>query len=134
MGEGLASFQRRMKAIPEAARLAVGPAVMNAAEDVADTMRSLVPVDTGALAKSIEVTGPGETTPAYSQPGGAMILGPLTAAVTVGNTEVRYAHLVEYGTTEAHAQPYFWPGFRLSRKRAAAKIKRAIGKAIKGAK
>jgi HK97 gp10 family phage protein len=55
----------------------------------------------------------------------------LEAIVTVGNTDVRYPHLVEYGTSDTPAQPFFWPGFRLTRKRAANRIKRAISTAVK---
>ncbi|OHC54488.1 MAG: hypothetical protein A3D16_09945 [Rhodobacterales bacterium RIFCSPHIGHO2_02_FULL_62_130] len=134
MGEGLASFQRRMQAIPEAVRRAVDPALLRGGEAVADAIRALAPVDEGALLASVTVTGPGQATPAYSQPGGAAVVPDNAAAVTVGNTDVRYPHLVEYGTTHAAAQPFFWPGFRLSRKKAAAQIKRGISKAIRGAK
>ena len=101
---------------------------------MARTMRALVPEDTGALKASITVTGPGQATPAYSQPGGAVLVGETQAAVTAGNTDVRYAHLVEYGTRHAAAQPFFWPAERLHRKKATAKIRRAIGKAVRGRK
>lgn len=56
------------------------------------------------------------------------------AAITVGNTDVRYPHLQEYGTSFHAAQPFFWPGFRMGRKRVLNRIKRAIGKAIREAK
>lgn len=157
---GLSSFQRRMRAIPEAARKAVQPALLREANKIADTMRLLAPVDEGDLKKSIAVTGPGQATPPYSQPGGAMVAPELTAVITAGNAEVRYAHLVEFGaaphdvskgaaTVEgriravfkggtqhpgAPAQPFFWPGFRVHRKKTLAAIKRAIGKAIREAK
>lgn len=131
---GLSSFQRRMQAIPEAAREAIKPALVKAAGDVADAQRLLVPRDTGDLAASIAVTGPGLSTPPYSQPGGSMVVPENSAAITVGSTDVRYGHLVEHGTEHAPAQPYFWPGFRMTRKKAAEKIKRAIGKAIREAK
>ena len=131
---GLSSFQRRMRAIPEAVRQAVGPALVAAAEGVAETQRALAPVDEGGLRASIKVTGPGQTTPAYSQPGGAFTVPENAAAVTAGNSEVRYPHLQEFGTTFHQAQPFFWPGFRLTRKAAVAKIKRAIGKAVRAAK
>ena len=42
--------------------------------------------------------------------------------------------LNEYGTSHHEAQPFFWPGFRMGRKRALNRIKRAIGKAIREAK
>lgn len=135
---GLSSFQRRMRAIPKAARAAVAPALVKSAEEIADVMRSLAPDDpaTGApdLKSSIVVTGPGQSTPPYSQPGGSKIVEENAAAITAGNADVRYPHLQEYGTTHHAAQPFFWPGFRLGRKRALARIKRAIGKAIKEAK
>lgn len=131
---GLSSFQRRMRAIPEAARKAVQPALVDAAELVADMQRRLAPVDEGDLVASIAVTGPGRQTPPYSQPGGALTVPENAAAVTVGNSEVRYPHLQEFGTTFHAAQPFFWPGFRLTRKAATAKIKRAIGKAVRAAK
>lgn len=131
---GLSSFQKRMRAIPEAARKAVQPALIQGAEDIATFQRGLAPRDEGKLIDSIAVTGPGQSTPAYSQPGGATVVPENSVAITAGNTDVRYPHLQEYGTTHHTAQPFFWPGFRLGRKRAMARIKRAIGKAIKDAR
>lgn len=131
---GLSSFQRRMRAIPEAARLAVAPALVRAGDDVADAIRALAPVEDGDLRASVAVTGPGQATPPYSQPGGAAVVPENAVAVTVGNDAVRYAHLQEYGTANAAAQPYFWPGFRMARKAAAAKVKAAIGRAVRKAR
>jgi len=131
---GLRSFQNRMAAIPREVRRAVSPAVVDAAEDVAGLMQELAPEDTGALSASIVVTPPLQSTPAYSQPGGSRVAPPNAALITAGNTNVRYAHLVEFGTARADAQPFFWPGFRLGSKRAADKIKRAIRKAVREAK
>lgn len=131
---GLKSFQKRMAAIPVAARAAVQPALVKGAEEIAAIQRSLAPRDEGDLIDSIEVTGPGQNTPPYSQPGGSMVVPENMAAITVGNTDVRYPHLQEFGTTKHPAQPFFWPGFRLGRKRALNRIKRAVGKAIREAK
>jgi len=130
---GLGKFQKRMNAIPKEVRKAVEPALMKSAEETADLMRSLAPEETGDLKASIEVTGPGRSTPPYSQPGGAFIVPANAAAITAGNTDVRYPHLVEFGTTDASAQPFFWPGFRLMRKRATNRIKRAMTKAVREA-
>lgn len=131
---GLSSFQRRMRAIPNNARKAVNPALMRSAYEVADIMEGMAPEDTGDLVNSIAVTGPGQATPPYSQPGGSMVVPENAAAITVGGTDVRYAHLVEYGTSKAPATPFFWPAVRLGRKRAMDRIKRAVGKAIKEAR
>lgn len=132
---GLLKFQRRMSAIPQAAREAIKPALIKGGNEIAAIQRSLAPDDPATsapdLKSSIAVTGPGETTPPYSQPGGSKTIPANMVAITVGNTDVRYPHLLEYGTTKMNAQPFFWPGFRLGRKKALARIKRSIGKAIK---
>nr|WP_278437270.1 HK97-gp10 family putative phage morphogenesis protein [Brucella anthropi] len=128
---GLSRFQQRMNAIPKAVRQAVAPAVVKGADELADAMKTLAPVDTGALRNSIVVTGPNQQTPPYSQPGGSYTTKETEAVVTVGNSDVRYPHLVEYGTNEAQAQPYFWPAVRTRGKRARDRIKRAVRKAIK---
>lgn len=130
---GLRRFQARMRAIPKAVREAVQPALVKSADETADLMRRMAEGsrDTGALIESITVTGPVQTTPPYSQPGGSYTVRENEAVITAGNSEVRYPHLVEHGTTKAEAQPFFWPGFRLGRKRAAARIKRAMSKAIR---
>lgn len=128
---GLSKFQRRMNLIPKNVREAVTPALQRSADEMAASIKALVPVDTGALRESVEVTPGGQSTPPYSQPGGAMTVPENAIAITVGNTDVRYGHLVEYGTSETVAQPFFWPSVRLNRKRATNRIKRAIRAAVK---
>ncbi len=131
---GLKSFQKRMRAIPEAARRAVEPALAQGGYEIAEAMEMLAPEDEGDLIGSIEVTLPGRSTPPYSMPGGAHVVPENQVAVTAGNTDVRYPHLQEYGTRDHPAQPFFWPGFRLARKRAENRIKRAVSKAIREAR
>lgn len=130
---GLDRLKKRLDAIPKAVREAVVPALLKSADELAGAMKQLAEPsrDTGALIDSITVTPPGGTTPAYSQPGGAHVVPENAVAITAGNSAVRYAHLVEYGTAKAHAQPFFWPAYRLFRKREATRIKRAIGKAVR---
>lgn len=134
MGTGLASFQNRLRQLPEQVRAGLAPDLVAAAEDIAEVQRILAPEESGALMRSIVVTGPGEQTPPYSQPGGASYVPEGAAAVTVGNSETRYPHLVEYGTTRTTAKPFFWPGFRLTRDQAAAKIKAGMRRIIRGGK
>jgi len=131
---GLAKFQKRMRAIPVAARAAVQPALAKGAYEIADIIEGLAPEDTGDLKNSVAVTLGGHSTPPYSQPGGAEVVSENAAAITVGSSDVRYPHLVEYGTSDTEAQPFFWPGYRLGRKRALNRIKLAIGKAIREAR
>ncbi len=128
---GIARLQQRLAAIPASVKEAALPAVLRQAERMADTMRGLVPVDTGDLKGSIAVTPAKQSTPAYSQPGGSMVVPENAAAITVGNADVRYAHLVEYGTRGAPAKAYFWPAVRLNQTRAKKAIKAAIGRAVR---
>ena len=130
--------------MPAAARKAANDNVIEAANEVAALQKSLAPVDDGDLKESVHVTLPGGTTPPYSQPGGSTTARESQAIITAGNTKVRYAHLVEFGT-KAHinggkfagtehpgttAQPFFWPAYRALRGRARGKITRGIKKAI----
>ncbi len=126
-------LSRRLEAIPRNVRAAVAPALIKAGGDLANMQRILAPRDTGALQDSIAVTGPGQQTPPYSQPGGSTLARENQVLVTVGNNDVRYPHLVEYGTADTAAQPYFWPAYRLMKKKLANRIKSAIRKAVKEA-
>lgn len=143
-------------------RLKVGPreamlkAMITSAEEIADAQRALAPEADGDLKASITVTLPGNATPSHSQPGGSHLVGPLEVAITAGNDDVRYAHLVEHGSAPhdvskgaatrkgrlrrlfgggtqhpgTDPQPFFWPGYRLTRSRARNRINRATRKAV----
>jgi len=129
----LESLNKRMAAIPKAVRDAVQPALAKSGDELAGAMKTLAETsrDTGALIDSIAVTPGGQSTPPYSQPGGQRVVPENAVAVTAGNSKVRYAHLVEYGTTKMAAEPFFWPAYRLLKKRLQSRIKRSIGKAVR---
>ncbi|MGK7661960.1 MULTISPECIES: HK97-gp10 family putative phage morphogenesis protein [unclassified Marinovum] len=131
---GLSSFRNRMRAMVMAGKKAAAPALLQGGYEVAEAMEALAPEDSGDLAGSIAVTPAGQSTPPYSQPGGASVVPENQVAITAGNSDVRYPHLQEYGTRHHPAQPFFWPGFRLARKRAENRIKRALAKAIREAR
>jgi len=112
-------------------------------DELVTIARSFAPVRTGRLRASIVASFPGQATPAHSQ-GGARPVPEGSVLVTAGNNQVRYAHLVEYGTSP-HVQggrfagtvhpgtprrPFFWPAYRLVKKRHRGRISRAIKKAI----
>lgn len=143
---GLSRIQRRLNSIPKAVKEAAAKASEKAANRVADDMRhfALSSKDTGDLIESITVTGPNESTPPYSQPGGAAVVPEGTYRITAGNKDVRYAHLVEYGHTgkgaevkagmwgvDVPAQPYFWPAVRANKKQVLSTIRSAVRKAIR---
>lgn len=128
---GISRLKRRLAAIPKDVKEAVQPSLNRQAGQMAATMRGFAPVDSGDMKDSIEVTQAGGQTPAYSQPGGSMTVPENAVAITVGNSEVRYGHLVEYGTVQANAQPFFWPAVRLHRQRAQKAIKSAVSRSVK---
>ncbi|MGE3247965.1 MAG: HK97-gp10 family putative phage morphogenesis protein [Beijerinckiaceae bacterium] len=131
MSAQLDRLNKRLTAIPKAVREAVPPALAKSGEELAGRMKILAPEDSGDLKESIAVTLPGQSTPPYSQPGGSRVAKENEVLVTAGNSAVRYPHLVEYGTSKAPAQPYFWPAFRLTRKRITNRLRRAIAKAVR---
>jgi len=128
---GLGRLKRRLAAIPGDVAKAVQPALIKQGNAMADTMRGFAPVDTGKLRESIVVTPPDSSTPPYSTSGGRMVVPETSVAITAGNKEVRYAHLVEYGTTKAPAHEFFWPAVRLHNKKASKAIKGAVSRAVK---
>lgn len=131
--KGSKELELRLKAIPDEVLEHLKPALLKSANEIADNMRALVPVDEGDLQASIEVTGPGETTPAYAVGGGSATAEPNQALVTVGNPDVRTGHMIEFGTVKAEAQPFMRPGFRIAKPRVMRRISRAVGQAIKKA-
>lgn len=130
---GLSNLMAAMDRVKDAPRKSINRALLISANELADTQRHLAPEDTGALKDSITVTAPGAATPPYSQPGGERVAGEHEVIVTVGDHTVRYPHLVEYGTSKAEAQPFFWPALRLLRKGLQQRIDRAGRKAIRDA-
>ncbi len=127
------ALAKRLEAIPAEVVREVRPALIKGAHDVQDAMELLAPEDTGDLVNTIAVTGPGETTPAYAAGGGKRTAGENQALVTVGSTDVRYAHIQEFGSVHHEAQPFVLPGYRIARPKAERRIQAAITKAIKNA-
>ena len=127
------ALERRLKAIPAEILEELRPVLIKSGEEIADGMRSLAEAsrDTGALIDSITVTGPGETTPAYAAGSGKRTASENQVLITVGNPDVRYGHMVEFGTVNTEAQPFMLPAFRLAKARVTRRITRAIGQAIK---
>ncbi|MBO9108700.1 HK97 gp10 family phage protein [Agrobacterium sp. S2/73] len=130
---GLSRIQQRLNAIPQKLRDRMKVVTREEAEKLADDMRHFAwsSKDTGDLINSIHVTPAGQSTPPYSQPGGSTVVPENAAMVTVGNRDVRYPHLIEYGTSETEAQPYFWPAVRANKKQTLNRIKREIRKIVK---
>lgn len=133
-----------MADLPKRARERIGQAIDEGAAEIVAMQKRLVPKRTGALANSIVATKGGGKI-AYSQGiGGGQGGDPdLTVRISAGNSAVRYAHLVEFGTAPhenagkfagsdhpgSRARPFFYPPYRALRRRVRSRISRAAKKA-----
>ena len=141
--EGLDKLNARLRAMPTDTKLQVSAAIEKSAEDLVAQAKRFVPVEEGDLRDSIEWhwtgqgddSGQGEASASRQATKGAEHL---SATVTAGGTlKGGHAGWVEFGTaaSEGHAatpaQPFFFPAYRLLRKKIRSRIARALGKAIK---
>jgi HK97 gp10 family phage protein len=119
-------------AIPKAARESIRPSIEKGAEEMTTRMRYLAPHKTGALRSSIqyEMTSP---LSARVHAGGDKTTKTINDKRGIAAYEFDYSLAVEFGTKEAHAEPFFWPAYRTSKKRVRRRVDRAIGKAVKEA-
>lgn len=136
----------KMRALPPAVRSAMKQALAQGADELTDMQKRLAPVKSGELQKSIVQTwGGGKVR--YSSLNAAAGSGDpdLTVRISAGNSKVRYAHLVEFGTSPhinggkfagsqhpgTAAQPFFYPPYRALKRRIKSRITRASNKAAK---
>lgn len=157
---GLRSLEAKLKRIPKAARSAIKQALAEGADDMVSTMKSLAPVSSsgshgwqpGMLRESVVATFGDGSVPKYAafrtRRGRRAIKSndpDLSVTISAGNTDVRYAHLVEFGTKPhpnkgkfagtmhpgTPPQPFFFPGYRAHKKSVKARITRAINRSAK---
>ncbi|MEX1244867.1 MAG: HK97-gp10 family putative phage morphogenesis protein [Thermoanaerobaculia bacterium] len=114
--EQIFRLRKRIAALPQAARNAVQPSLDKSADELVARMQSFAPQDDGTLIASIRKT-PGDHE--------------LARKVRAGDKAAFYARFVEFGTPKSPAQPFFFPTFRLLRKRIQGRTKRAVAKAVR---
>lgn len=146
-GGGKKRLSKRLAAMPNGVRKALRAQNRKNAEELVQTMKDFAPIQDGALVSSIKRKDVSNSTR-------------ITQRISAGNREAPYAAWVEFGTkagegeaprqnknyrrTEvmtkgkrAHAateaQPFFWPAYRLKRKRFSARMMRAAKKAMREA-
>lgn len=143
--QGLDRLKKKLRSFPEIVKAEIKTAMEQGAEEIVNLMKSLVAVDSGELRDSIGWTW-GDR-PKYSQSIGAVKSGDGNMVITIyaGNSKVRYAHLVEFGTSPhinggmyagsehpgTAAKPFFFVSYRALARRAKGRVARAINKAAK---
>jgi HK97 gp10 family phage protein len=126
--QGKERLARIFREMPPAARAELRKSLALSAKQLVRAQKALVPVDTGKLRGSIDWTADPALVPkyaAFSGGGKRAQAGDIAAVVFAGGPGVRYAHLVEFGTVNAEAQPFFYPAWRLRKKQIAARARRA---------
>jgi HK97 gp10 family phage protein len=123
MVQGIDRLQRRLiDEIPKDIRAALEAEMVASADRIVAGARLRVPVESGELRDSIQRTEVRE-----GRRGG------LYVAISAGRpTEKGYntARIVEFGTMDTPAQPFLLPAFRLTRRSARTRMRRAVRDAI----
>ena len=130
--QAIASIARRMRAVPEKVKQAAETEIRHRAEMLADDMRRDVrryAYEDGALHDSIKVErveGEAGQIAVRVQAGGA--------STTVSSTGARpydYALGIEFGNSTSPARPFFYPNYRIHRRKIRSAVTRAMRKALK---
>jgi hypothetical protein len=111
------ALRRKLRAIPVAARKALKSQNAANAAELVETIKGFAPVDSGTLRASIKHQDVSDSTR-------------ISQRVSEGGAEAPHARHVEHGTVDTPAQPHFWAGWRLKRRRFKARMSRAAKKAI----
>lgn len=98
--EGFVPLQRALVAAPELARTHASSAVASSTFAVAQRARTLVPVDTGDLQRSITTS---------------TVVRGLTGRVGLSTPDTSYWRYVEFGTRFMPARPFFRPAAEMER-------------------
>jgi HK97 gp10 family phage protein len=128
-GHNTSDFKRRLQSVPRRIRAEVNAAIAKDATEWVRLSRHLVPQD------------PKDGTPLHdsirsyeTETGGQVVRagGETTTKPSAGGP-YDYALAQEFGNQEVPAQPFYWPAYRLLKKKFANRRARALRKAIKDA-
>ena len=125
MPEGIEKLRRRLvDEIPKAVRAEMERAMLESADLIVAGARLRVPVDEGDVRDSIHRTGVRVGK-----------FGGLYVAIVAGDESTEHdgyqvARLLEFGTQKMPAQPFLLPAYRANRRRARARMRRAVRDAI----
>lgn len=127
-------FRKLKKTVPDLDKNLRG-ALSKSGDEWVDRASDYVPRRSGALAQSIGWTfgTVPQTARLFSRGGSRDAGGSPVITLYAGDDEAFYAGIVEHGHAGAPAQPYFWPSYRLLRRKIKSRLSRVISKTIKKA-
>lgn len=113
---GAKRMRRKLAGLPSELRNQVGRALDKTADEIVATAKRLAPKDTGAGAAAI-----GKRDGEHE----------LQRVVYAADDDTFYLRFQEFGAEDQPAQPFFFPAYRLNRKRGQRRIKTAVNKALR---
>lgn len=126
--EQVARIKQRIEAIPVDARALIKKALDKSADELIDLQRRSVAEDEGDLKRSIRKEAGDHDLAVRVTAGGPMTTRP----VRQGKSAIYdYALAIEHGTSTRPAQPFFYPSYRLLRRRIKNRLARAVRAAVK---
>ena len=118
---GLEELEKRLLALPAAVLAATKEANNQNALDFMRRIAAIIPIDTGRLLASMRKVD----------------VGPIGVRVEIGDTHPYYLNYIEYGHMDGGrhvpARPFWWPTWRLNKKRFKARTARIARAALKKA-
>jgi HK97 gp10 family phage protein len=114
-------LRAKARALRTKVAASIQPAVIQAAELIIATQKRFVPVDEGDLRDSIHWEQ------AVRSENATKLL------IVAGGQPAPYGRIIEFGALRQPAQPFFFPGYRVERKRAKAIIAKAVRAAVRSA-
>ena len=121
-------FAAMEKSVP-ALRENVKQALAQGGEEMVKQARQFAPVDEGELRNSIEWNYTKRTKELQGSSPGIIVM----AGAESTNDDAFYASFLEHGTTRLIRRPFFFPAYRLLRRKIRGRISRSMTKAFKQA-
>lgn len=126
--EQVARVKRRIEAIPVDARALIKKALDKSADELVSLQQRSVPKDEGDLARSIRKESGDHDLAARVVAGGPLTTRPVRQGKSA---TYDYALAIEHGTSTRPAQPFFYPSYRLLKRRIKSRLARAVRAAVK---
>lgn len=129
---GLERLKRKLARIPEAVKVRAQADLLQAGREINMQQRRFVPVDDGTLRSSIRTEKLTDGTV-----GVAIVAGGEATTKSVRKSEkgnapaYDYALAVEYGTQDMAPEPFFWPGYKIGKKKAKRTVRTGMRRALK---
>lgn len=143
--QGRERLARRMARLPKTVKAHIREGLEDSAKSITSMQRRLAPRDEGDLEKTITWRWGDENRIAYAIGGAAAPMQVrITAGGRVNGVDVRYAHIVEFGSAPhvvggifagamhpgTPPQPFFFPSYRAQKRSTKNRMRRAFRKAI----